>query len=94
MNKLFQTFGRLEGASFLVLLLIAMPMKYYAENPAAVKLLGPVHGGLFLGYCFMAFYVSMNEKWPLKQLLLALAAAVIPFGTFLFERKYLSPRKS
>ncbi|MEI6804891.1 MAG: DUF3817 domain-containing protein [Myxococcaceae bacterium] len=65
-----------------------MPMKYAAQDPYYVKLLGPVHGFLFLGYCALAFYLALEHKWSLKQHLLAYAAAVLPFGTFIFEKKY------
>jgi integral membrane protein len=88
MNKYFLVLGRLEGISFLALLFIAMPMKYGAQNPFYVQLLGPIHGFLFLGYCFWAFYLALEHKWPLQKHLLAYVAAVFPFGTFMFEKKY------
>lgn len=89
MTRLFKVLGWLEGVSFLTLLLIAMPVKYYADNPSMVKLLGPLHGGLFLTYCLLAFLLASSEDWPIKKHLLAYLAAVVPFGTFWFERKYL-----
>ena len=89
MSRLFKVMGWLEGISFLLLLFIAMPLKYYAEVPHGVKLLGPLHGVLFLVYCSLAFILAQNNEWPLKKHLLAYAAAVFPFGTFLFDRKYL-----
>lgn len=89
MNKLFITLGRLEGLSFLALLFIAMPIKYGAQNSRYVEILGPIHGFLFLGYCSLAFYSAFEYQWSLRQHLLAYVAAVFPFGTFMFERKYL-----
>ena len=89
MTRWFQLLGRLEGFSFLFLLMVAMPLKYCIHMPIGVRILGPVHGALFLGYCAMAFWLASEQEWPLKQHLLAYAAAVFPFGTFLFERKYL-----
>lgn len=88
MNKYFLILGRLEGLSFLALLFFAMPMKYAAQNASYVRLLGPVHGFLFLGYCALAFYLAMEHKWSIQKHLLAYAAAVFPFGTFMFEKKY------
>ncbi|MDA0713513.1 MAG: DUF3817 domain-containing protein [bacterium] len=84
----FRLIGRLEGFSFLLLLLGAMPLKYYWENPAGVKLLGPVHGILFLVYCVGAFWLALEQNWSRKQQILSYIAAVFPFGTFMFEKKY------
>jgi integral membrane protein len=88
MNKYFTAIGRLEGVSFLTLLFIAMPIKYGAQDPYYVQLLGPIHGFLFLAYCSIAFYLAFEQKWPIKKHLLAYAAAVFPFGTFMFEKRY------
>ena len=90
MPKWFQYIGRLEGVSFLVLLLLAMPLKYMADWPALVKIMGPVHGALFLAYCAAVFMVGASAEWSAKKQGLALIAAVLPCGTFLFEKKYSS----
>ena len=84
----FRITGRLEGFSFLALLLIAMPLKYYMHIPAGVKIMGPVHGFLFLAYCASAFWLASEQKWSVKQQILAYLAAVFPFGTFMFEKRY------
>lgn len=86
MNKFFITLGRLEGISFLLLLLLAMPLKYYAEWPLGVKVMGPVHGFLFLGYCAVALWYGLESQWSVKRHIFALGAAVFPCGTFLFEK--------
>ena len=92
MNRWFQILGILEGLSFLFLLFVAMPLKYSFELPIAVRVLGPIHGGLFLGYCALAFTLAIEQQWSVKKHLLAYAAAVFPFGTFMFER-YRSTQK-
>jgi len=89
MIKIFRLMGRLEGLSFLLLLLVAMPLKYYGDFPEGVKILGPLHGGLFLIYCFVAFALATSKEWSWHQHLFAYVAAVVPCGTFLFERRYL-----
>jgi integral membrane protein len=89
MVQFFRIMGRLEGFSFLLLLLVAMPLKYYAGMPLAVRFVGSIHGGLFLAYCASAFWIASSEEWPAKKHLLAYAAAVFPCGTFWFEKKYL-----
>jgi integral membrane protein len=94
MVSVFKILGWLEGASFLVLLIVAMPMKYMAGNPAFVKTMGPIHGGLFVAYILFANFVASEMNWPTKTKLLAFVAAVLPAGTFWFERKYLKTEKA
>lgn len=88
MSYWFRIVGRIEAFSFLLLLLIAMPMKYYMGVPLLVRIMGPVHGFLFLAYCAMAFSLALNEQWPWKKHLCAYLAAVLPCGTLWFEKSY------
>lgn len=87
MGKWFLIVARLEGLSFLALLL-AMPVKYLLSMPQAVQILGPVHGCLFLLYVFLGLLTANEESWSLKKQFLALVASVTPFGFFVFERKF------
>lgn len=89
MVKLFRIVGILEGLSFLVLLLIAMPLKYMAGMPEAVRLVGSLHGGLFLVYLFFALQVASELNWAKRQMAAAFIAATVPLGTFYFDRKYM-----
>lgn len=75
----------MEGASFLVLLGIAMPLKYIAGYPQMVRVVGMIHGVLFLLFVAAVFQVSVSMRWPLRRVLAALAASVLPFGPFVFD---------
>lgn len=77
----------LEGLSFLLLLGIAMPLKYMAGQPGAVRIVGMAHGLLFVLYIFYVIRIQADVKWSMKQTLLALAASVVPFGTFYADAK-------
>lgn len=81
-----RTVGFIEGISTLVLFGVAMPMKYIADMPMAVRLVGSLHGGLFLVLVFM-FVVGM-KRIPLSARLTAagIAGAVVPFGPFVVDR--------
>lgn len=81
--------GLSEGISLLVLLGIAMPLKYLMNEPMAVRVVGSLHGILFILYVIHSFIVKDKLAWAYKVLLFALIASVIPFGTIVFERKYL-----
>jgi integral membrane protein len=77
--------GMMEGASFLVLLGIAMPLKYLAGQPQAVRVVGMLHGLLFVLYVAAVLGVSVALRWPLRRVLAALVASVLPFGPFVFD---------
>ena len=77
----------IEGISLLVLLFIAMPLKYIWQQPMAVKIIGWIHGALFVLFMILAFRVYEQKSWPFKKLILAFVAAFLPFGTFVFDKK-------
>ena len=76
-----------EGISFLILLLIAMPLKYMFDIPQAVKFLGWVHGALFVTFIYCAFAVFTAFKKEFSWLGKVFLASVIPFGTFILDRE-------
>lgn len=83
--KLLRKVGVAEGISFLVLLLIAMPLKYLYGMPLAVKYTGWAHGFLFVAYIALAYYAKEIYNWPFSRFLLAFGAAWLPLGTFFFD---------
>lgn len=87
--NIFRIVAFLEGVSYILLLFIATPIKYLSGNPEYVKLLGMPHGLLFMGYIILAFMLKNEMKWTNKTFGLVLLAAIIPFGTFYIDRKYL-----
>ena len=77
--------GIIEGVSFLVLLGIAMPLKYFADLPEAVRIVGWVHGLLFIGF-FIALMLARDAmQWSLGWTGLVLVAALLPFGPFVID---------
>lgn len=74
-----------EASSFL-LLLVATVVKYASDEPIGVKILGPIHGLLFLAYVFLAVMLAKPQGWSTKQLVLILLGAVIPFGGYVVDR--------
>jgi integral membrane protein len=89
MLKLFKIVGYIEGCSLLALFFIAMPMKYIGHDPHPVKIVGSIHGGLFLLYIGLASVLFDRYHWTRKELILAYVLSAVPFGTFIFDRKYL-----
>ena len=83
--------GLLEGISLLALVFVAVPLKHMLGNPALVKMLGPLHGALFLLFVFNALGVGVEQSWKFRVTTWkVLLACMIPFGTFYIDRKILS----
>jgi len=76
-----------EGISLLVLLFIAMPLKYYYGTPEAVSVAGMTHGLLFLAFVGFCLWVSQQKKWSDRFFILVIISSVIPFATFAMDRK-------
>lgn len=79
--------GNIEGISYLLLLGVAMPLKYLAEMPMAVKIAGSIHGFLFVAFMVALANVWKSEKWSFKKLSLAFIASLVPFGTFYLDKQ-------
>ena len=84
--KIFRRVALAEGISFLLLLLIAMPLKYFFGFPLAVKLVGWAHGVLFIAYILLAFSVVCIMRWNWFNTGIALAVSIIPAGTFWLDK--------
>lgn len=86
--------GLLEGLSFIVLLAIAMPLKYLAGKPGMVSVVGMAHGLLFVLYLFLSVVAKFKYPWSWKKVFLLWMASVIPFGTFYADYKILRLEKA
>jgi integral membrane protein len=83
--------GMLEGISLLVLLFVAVPMKYYFNYPELSRALGPIHGAIFLLFLFNTLSVGVEQNWKFKTTTWKIiVACFIPFGTFYIDNKILS----
>ena len=80
-----------EGASFLALIFIAMPLKYIAEIPLPNKVIGMLHGILTVLYLFALIEFKLNYNVSWKEFIIFLAASLLPFGTFYAEKRWLRP---
>lgn len=87
--KTFKLISTLEAISFLLLLFIAMPMKYFFDQPEMVRYVGMGHGILFVLYVIGAYWMYEKLNWKFKTFLLTVLCSVLPFGPFYVEKKYL-----
>ncbi|WP_268809843.1 DUF3817 domain-containing protein [Planococcus sp. CAU13] len=83
----FRFMGLVEGGSLLLLLFIAMPLKYFFDMPEVVSVVGALHGGLFTVYVLMTIYATFAVKWPYRFTFAAIAVAFIPFGNFVLDKR-------
>jgi integral membrane protein len=82
----------IEGWSFVLLLFVAMPLKYLAGYPEAVRVVGMAHGILFIALVGAALQAQVeDETWPLSRTFWVCLGAMLPFGPFIVEAKLLKP---
>ncbi len=79
--------GMIEGVSFILLMGIAMPLKYLADQPLAVTYVGWAHGLLFILLCLAIFLAWIGGHLSFRHSLLTFIAALLPFGPFIIDRK-------
>lgn len=89
MKNFFRVVSFLEGISYLLLLFVAVPIKYFNGDDRYVKLLGMPHGLFFMLYIVLAIVIQKQMKWNAKTLGIVMLASIIPFGTFYIDKRYL-----
>ena len=77
----------LEGISLILLVCVGVPMKYFMASPELVKILGPIHGGLFLIFVLAAIIATIEYGWKFKTAALVMLSSLVPFGCFYVEAK-------
>jgi integral membrane protein len=83
-----------EGLSFLILLFVAMPLKYIWQQPLAVRQFGSLHGLLFVLYILFVILCSIEYRWKFWKVGILLLISVIPFGNFYADKHYLGEGKA
>jgi integral membrane protein len=84
----FLVVGKLEGYSYLILLFVAMPLKYMLDMPEWVRIVGMLHGVLFVTFMFTILVLLLKKLFNLKQAVLAFLLSLVPFGTFFLKRLF------
>jgi integral membrane protein len=79
--------GAIEGISFLLLLGVAMPLKYYADMPEAVSTVGMAHGVLFLLFSLVLLHAVLSERLSFRWAVIAFIATLVPFGPFVIDQR-------
>ena len=87
--RAFRWISIFEGLSFLILLFLAMPLKYFFDLPQMVEVVGMAHGVLFIAYVAGAIYMYKPMNWKPFTLFIIIACSVVPFGPFYVEKKFL-----
>jgi len=84
--KKFRLINKIEGYSFLILLFVAMPLKYVAGIPIATKIAGMLHGVLFIAFIYQLIVATEETPFTKKEAFIFFIASVIPFGSFYTEK--------
>lgn len=92
--SLFKISGILETVSTISLFFVAMPLKYIGGNEILVKIIGPIHGFLFILYCGLVWWEQHKGRMPSNLAIKGMLAAIPPGGPIWFDRKYLNETPS
>jgi integral membrane protein len=90
----YRVMAFLVGVGLIVLVFIGIPLQYGASNPHVVAVVGPIHGFLYLIYLASAFDIARRARFSLGQLVLMVAAGLLPFLAFVMEHKVTARIKS
>lgn len=90
--SIFRKVAVAEGISYLLLLFVAMPLKYFADMPLAVKYTGWAHGLLFVLYAATLVLAWQEQKWKFGKAVLIFLASLLPFAPFVVDRKLKDER--
>jgi integral membrane protein len=85
--KRYRVIAYVVGVMLLVLVFVAMPVKYAGDNPALMDVVGPTHGFLYMVYLLATFDLARRVRWGLGKMVLVALAGTIPFLSFVTERK-------
>lgn len=83
----FRLIGLIEGISYLLLLFVAMPIKYMLGDPSYVKVIGMAHGILFMLFVILQIQSALKYNFSFKENIIYFSASLIPFGTFFTDSR-------
>ena len=83
----FRVMAYVVGVWLVLLVLVAMPLKYFADSPEMVEIVGPVHGFLYMAYLATAVDLAFRVRWSAVKTILVMLAGTVPFVSFYAERK-------
>ena len=89
MLMIYRIIAFFEGFSFIILIGIGVPLKYFFQNDTVVKYFGMPHGILFILYVFLSVIMKQKMLWSTKTFMIILIASILPFGTLYTDFKYL-----
>ena len=94
MVNIYRVTAFLEGVSYILLLLVAVPIKYLLNEALYVKVLGMPHGILFILYILFSIIAKIKYNWNFRKFLVISIASLVPFGSFYIDKKYLKKLQS
>ena len=83
----YRVMAYVVGVWLIVLVLVAVPLKYLADSPTMVQIVGPVHGFLYMAYLVTVLDLAFRVRWSAVKTVLVMLAGTVPFVSFVAERK-------
>jgi integral membrane protein len=83
----YRVMAYVTGVLLVVLLFLAMPLKYIGDDDSLVRVVGVAHGWLYMAYVITALQLALQARWSLVKTVLVALAGTIPFASFFAERR-------
>lgn len=83
----FRKIAKIEGISFILLVFIASPLKHLGDVAIATKIMGPIHGALWMWFLYLQYVAHKEYKWDIKFNIFAFIMSIVPFGTIWLDKK-------
>ena len=83
----YRVMAYVVGVMLLLLVAVAMPLKYLADNSGLVKIVAPLHGAMFIVYLLTVLQLAFSRRWPARRTVLVMLGGVVPFLSFVTERR-------
>ncbi len=82
----FRIVNKLEGFSYILLLFVAMPLKYGLDIAVATRIAGTLHGILFVAFCITLFLALVGKKVSFTESVIFFLLSLVPFGSFYTDK--------
>ncbi|MBW8482508.1 DUF3817 domain-containing protein [Actinomadura parmotrematis] len=85
--KRYRVMALVVGVMLLILVFVAMPVRYIGGDPTLSGIVSPIHGFLYMVYLVCSYLLWTKARWGLKKMLVMVSAGLVPFLAFFIERK-------
>ena len=85
--RAYRIMAWVTGIGLVILVFVAMPLKYFFGHPLLTSIVGMAHGFLYMAYIVCTLILAERCRWRPLDALVILACGTIPLASFFAERR-------